>query len=267
VLRTLAEILGWLSHNAVRPSTERAFRELVDATFRPQLEKLGWENREDDTSDEREKRQLVIAALGHTAAAPDVRAEATRRITAHLDGLTRLQPDVAGPVASVAAILGDAPLYERYVTRMKEAEKTDPQEENRFRVALTDFRDPAIVDRFASSIFTDLIRDQDRGILLYRMHGLAHAREAGFRTLKASWDEFVTKMDPGGKQRAAGAPGQLTPKTLVTEAVAFLESNQTPDIKETVAQAVERMRIGSANAERMSGELDDALGRIAQPAR
>jgi hypothetical protein len=47
----------------------------------------------------------------------------------------------------------------------------------------------------------------------------------------------------------------------------FLGQKQTPDIKETVAQSIERMRIGSANAERMAGELDDALGRIAQTAR
>jgi hypothetical protein len=150
---------------------------------------------------------------------------------------------------------------------MKEAQKTDTQEENRFRVALTDFRDPALVERLAGSIFTDLIRDQDRGLLLLRMHGLAHAREAAVRTLKAVWDEYVTKMDPGGKGRCASAPGQLTPRTLVDEATAFLRSKQTPDIKETVAQSIERMRIGSANAERMAGELDDALGRIAQPAR
>ena len=267
VLRTLSEILAWLDHNVVRPPTERAFRELADAVFRPQLEKLGWENREDDTSDEREKRQLVIGALGHTAAATEVRVEARRRILSHLDGTARLQPDVAGPIASVAAIEGDAALYDRYVSRMKDAQKTDPQEENRFRVALSDFRDPRIVERFAGSIFTDLIRDQDRAILLLRMHGLAHAREAAFRTLKAAWDEYVTKMDPGGKQRCANAPGQLTPRTLVTEATTFLLEKQTPDIKETVAQSIERMRIGSTNAERMAGELDDALGRIAQPAR
>ena len=131
---------------------------------------------------------------------------------------------------------------------------------------ITDFRDPAIVERLAGSIFTDLIRDQDRAILLLRMHGLAHAREAAFRTLTGAWDEHVTKMDPGGKQRCANAPGQLTPRRLVDEAIAFLEAKQTPDIKETVAQSTERMRIGSANAERMAGELDDALRRIAQPA-
>jgi len=267
VLRSLGEILAWLSHNALRASTERAFRALVDATFRPQLEKLGWENREDDTSDEREKRQLVINALGHWAAAADVRAEACRRVTAHLDGSARLQPDVAGPIASVAAIEGDAVLYDRYVARMKEAQKTDPQEESRFRVALTDFHDRALIDRYANAIFSDLIRDQDRSVLLLRMHALKNAREAGFRAVVANWDEFVAKMDPGGKQRVASALGQLTPRTLVQDAAALLKAKQTPDIKETMAQAVERMRIGSANAERMAGELDDALGRIAQPAR
>ena len=267
VLRALAEILAWFDHNVVSGAAERPFRELVDAAFRPQLDKLGWENRADDTSDEREKRQLVIGALGHSAAAADVRAEAGRRIAAHLDGTARLQPDVAGPIASVAAIEGDAALYERYVARMREAQKADAQEEGRFRVALTDFRDPAIVDRFARSIFTELIRDQDRASLLLRMHGLAHARVVGFRTLQSAWDEFITKMDPGGKQRCANAPGQLTPRTLVDSAAAFLRAKQTPDIKETVAQAVERMRIGSANALRMAGELDDALGRIAQPSR
>ncbi|HEY8806207.1 MAG TPA: M1 family metallopeptidase [Candidatus Limnocylindria bacterium] len=267
VLRALGDILGWLNHNVVTGATERPFRELVDATYRPQLEKLGWENREDDTSDEREKRQLVIGALGQWAAAADVRAEARRRIVAHLDGTARLQPDVAGPIAGAAASEGDGALYDRYVARMKEAEKTDPQEESRFRGALTEFRDPKIVERLAASIFTDLIRDQDRAILLLRMHGLAHARDVAFRTLRAAWDEYITKMDPGGKQRCANAPGQLTPRNLVDEASAFLKEKQTPDLKETVAQAVERMRIGAANAERMAGELDDALGRIAQPAR
>ena len=267
VLRTLGDILAWMNHNALRPSTERAFRELADATFRPQLEKLGWENRADDTSDEREKRQLVINALGHAAAAADVRAEARRRIGAHLDGTTRLQPDVAGPIASVAAIEGDAALYDRYIARMKEAQQSDPQEEARFRGAIADFNDPALIERYAKAIFTDLIREQDRSLLLVRMHGLKHAREAGFRVLVASWDEFIAKMDPGGKQRAANAAGLLTPPALVEQASAFLRSKQTPDIKETVAQATERMRIGSANAVRMAGELDDALGRIAEPAR
>ena len=267
VLRSLGEILSWLHHNALRPSTERVFRELVDAIFRAALDKLGWENREDDSPDEREKRQLVINALGHWAAAPDVRSEARRRIAAHLDGSARLHPDVAGPIASVAAIEGDAALYDRYIARMTEAQKTDPQEESRFRGALTAFYEPELIDRYTKDIFTDLIRDQDRSVLLRGMGPLRNAREATLRAVTANWDEFVAKMDPGGKQRVVTGLGYLTPRALVEQATTLLQRKQTPDIKENVAQAVEQMRIGSANAERMAGELDDALGRIAQPAR
>ena len=266
VLRSLAEILAWLNHNALRPATERAFRQLADATFRPQLDRLGWENREDDTSDEREKRQLVLSALGHTAAAADVRAEARRRIGGHLDGSARLQPDVAGPIASVAAIEGDTALFERYIARMKEAQRTDAQEESRFRGALTSFYDPGLIGRYADLIYTELIRDQDRSVLIRGMAPLKNAREAAIRATAANWDAYVTKMDPGSKQRIVAAFGQLTPRTLVDRATALLGEKQTPDIKETSAQAIEQMRIGSGNAERIARELDDALGRVAQPA-
>lgn len=267
VLQSLAGILGWIGNHALRPSTEAPFRVLVDALFRPQLDKLGWETRAADSPDEKEKRQLVIGILGAVADAPDVRKEAKRRIARHLDRTARLQPDVAGPIATVGAADGDSALYERYVARMQEAGKSDAQEEARFRGALTGFRDPGIVKRLANAIFTDLIRGQDQTLMFMQLLGLPHARAIGWEALKEDWDAHVTKLDPSGKQRAVTAAGQLTPRALADDAIAFLRAKETPDIQATVAQSIERIRIMAANAERMSGELDDALGRIAQPAR
>jgi putative hydrolase of the HAD superfamily len=54
------------------------------------------------------------------------------------------------------------------------------------------------------------------------------------------------------------AVGQLTPRRLADEAIAFLAVKQTPEIKETVAQASARIRIRSANAERLAAELGEA---------
>ena len=266
VITQLAEILGWIADHALRPSTEAPFRALVDALVRPQLDKLGWDVRADDTADEREKRQVVIRTLGATAAASDVRLEARRRVGAHLAGTAPLAPDVAGPIASVGAIDGDRALYDRYVARMREAQATDPQEEARFRGALTQFHEPALVRTFAEAVFTDLIRDQDRTLLYGRLLGQAHSRALAWEALKAEWDRYIVPMDPGGKQRAVTAIGQLTPRALADDAIAFLQHRQSPDIKATAAQAIERIRLGAANAERMAQELDDALGRIAQPA-
>jgi len=85
--------------------------------------------------------------------------------------------------------------------------------------------------------------------------------------LTASWDEHGSKMDPGGKHRMVNAVGQLTPRDLAAEGAAFLRAKETPDIRETVSQSVERMRLNSANAERMAGELAETLRHgVAEPA-
>jgi len=265
VLRVLAGIVSWLSFHAVGPATEPAFRSLADRLFRPQLDKLGWDVRPDDSPDERGKRQIVLAALGWSAAAPDVRAEAARRVAAHLAGTARLDPDIAGPAATIAAANGDAALWDRYVARMKESQATDAQEEARFRAALCEFTDPALSARTAAAVFSDLIRDQDRSLLVQQLLGTAHGRTAAWRALAANWDAHIVPLDPGGRHRAITATGQLTPRALVDEASRFLRAHQTADMTQTIAQAIERMRIGAANAERMADELSDALGRLAQP--
>ena len=266
VLALLAEILGWLSTHAVTDATRDAFRRTVDRLFRPQLERLGWDVRQDDTADEREKRAIVISSLGLIAAAKDVRAEARRRVDAHLDGTAPLHPDIARASVGVAAAEGDVALWQRYVQRMRSAAQSDAQEEARFRQALLDFEDPAIVDRTADDIFTDLIRDQDRALMYLRLLGLRHGRAIGWKALQRHWDTHVVYMDPAGKQRCVNAASQLSPRDLAEQAIAFLQAKQTPDLKENVAQAVERVRLLAATAERMSRELGDALGRVPQPA-
>ena len=267
VLRVLAGILSWLAFHALGPATEPAFRSFADRLFRPQLDKLGWDVRPDDSPDEREKRQIVLAALGWSAGAADVRAEAGRRIAAHLAGTTRLDPEIAGSTAALAAANGDSALWDRYVTQMKQSQATDAQEEARFRAALCEFTDPELAARTADAIFSQLIRDQDRSLLISRLLGRPHGRAAGWAALAANWEEYIAPMDPGGKHRAITGTGQLTPRILVDEAIRFLIAHKTPDTAQTVAQAIERMRIGAANAERMADELSDALGRVAQPVR
>ncbi|HUQ16793.1 MAG TPA: M1 family metallopeptidase [Candidatus Saccharimonadales bacterium] len=267
VLRVLAEIVTWVGHHAATPSTDAPFRARVEQIFRPQLERLGWEPREHESTDDREARPIVILALGRTAAATDVRAEARRLVGRHLDGTHRLGPDIAAAVAAVAAAGGDERLYDRFVERMQAVAMTDAQEEARFRTALTDFEDPALANRTTGAIFSPLIRDQDRGLLLVRLLGTRHGRAPGWAGIKTSWETHVVKMDPLLKQRVVTAVSLLSPPDLATEATEFLRTHPSPDTHATAAQATERLKINAATAARMAAELETALGRVAQPAR
>ncbi len=261
VLAAIGDSLSWLGNYAVRDATERPFVRLVDDLYRPILEAAGWTVRDGDDTDTREKRTRAILMLGIHARAKDVRDEAQRRVRDHIDGRERLHPDVAGTVVAVAATVGDNALWDRYVARMQQAQASDTQEEARFRQALIFFEDPALAERTAEAIFSPLIRVQDRGLMLIPMMQSRRTRVAAWKAVQAHWDSDIagTDMAPLLKQGYVTAISQLTQRGLADDAAAFLKTKRTPDIQETVAQSLERLRINTAAAERLADELEDAL--------
>jgi puromycin-sensitive aminopeptidase len=261
VLAAIGDSLAWLGNYAVRDATERPFARLVDDLYRPILEAAGWTPRDADDTDVREKRTRAIGSLGFYARAKDVRDEAHRRVRDHLDGRERLHPDVAGTVIAVAATVGDGALWDRYVARMQQAQAGDAQEEARFRQGLIYFEDPSLAERTAEAIFSPIIRVQDRGLMLIPMMQFRRSRLAAWKAVKAHWDSDIagTDLAPLLKQGYVTAVSQLTQRSLAEEAAAFLAAKRTPDIQETVAQSLERLRINTDAAERLADELDDAL--------
>jgi puromycin-sensitive aminopeptidase len=266
VLAAIGDSLSWLGNYAVRDATERPFARLVDDLFRPILDAAGWTARDGDDTDVREKRTRAIAMLGFHARASDVRDEAQRRVRDHLEGRERLNPDVAGTVVAVAATVGDKALWDRYVARMQQAQASDTQEEARFRQGLIYFEDPELAERTAEAIFSPLIRVQDRGLMLIPMMQSRRTRLAAWKAVKKHWDADIagTDLAPLLKQGYVTAVSQLTQRGLADDAAAFLEAKRTPDIQETVAQSIERLRINTAAAERLADELEDAL-RVPTP--
>jgi puromycin-sensitive aminopeptidase len=266
VLASIADALTWLANYAVRDATERPFARLVEDLFRPILATAGWRPADGEDSDIREKRTRAIGMLGLYARGEDVRAQAQGRVRAHLDDDERLHPDVAGTVVAVAATIGDDRLWERYVARMQQAQATDAQEEARFRQGLIFFEDQRLARRTADAIFSPLIRVQDRGLMLIPMLQFRRTRPVAWEVLKEHWDADVANADiaPLLKQSLVNAVSQLAQPGLAEEAAAFLKQKRTPDIEETVAQGLERLRVNTAAAERLADELENEL-RVPTP--
>jgi puromycin-sensitive aminopeptidase len=259
VIAAISDALNWIANYAVRDSTDRAFRRFVEELYRPMFEPLGFTTRDADDSDAREKRGRVLVMLGTHGGAQDVREEAARRVRAHLDGKSRLDPDVAGAMVTIAAVDGDAELYERYLARMKEAAATDAQEEARVRQALVSFERPELVRRTVEAIFSDVIRPMERGLMVIPLLQQRRARAVAWPIIRERWDEQIAPAEPLLKQRFVNAVSQLTQPDLAEEAIRFLESKRTPDVNEVVAQSVERLRVNTAAAQRLGDELEDAL--------
>jgi len=266
VLASIADALTWLANYALRDATERPFARLVEDLFRPILDAAGWRPADGEDSDVREKRTRAIGMLGMYARSDDIRRQAQRLVRAHLDDGERLHPDVAGTVVAVAATIGDDRLWDRYVARMEQAQATDAQEETRFRQGLVFFEDPTLARRTAEAVFSPLIRVQDRGIMLIPMLQFRRTRPVAWSVVKEHWDSDVANADvaPLLKQAMVNAVSQLAQRELAEEAAAFLGEKKTPDVAETVAQALERLRVNAAAAERLADELENEL-RVPTP--
>jgi hypothetical protein len=91
-------------------------------------------------------------------------------------------------------------------------------------------------------------------------------RPVAWSVVKTHWDSDVANADvaPLLKQAMVNAISQLAQRGLAEEAAAFLEEKKTPDVTETVAQALERLRVNTSAAERLADELENEL-RVPTP--
>jgi puromycin-sensitive aminopeptidase len=261
VVSTLADQLAWLSLHVVGDDARPRFERFVDAYYRPQLDALGWEPRAGEPVDERLKRAAVIGALGGVARAAAVRAEARRRLDQYFADRASLDPNLASVVAGIAARDGDLALYERYLER-KNSAASDPEEEQRFLLALAAFEQQPLIQRTLDLVVSGEVRAQDRAILLAGLLGRRASRLAAWEFVRQRWEQLAALMDPMILQNLIRALAQLTAEPAATEVRAFLAPRATDETRETIAQASEQLTIDAASVERLRPALAAALSRL-----
>jgi hypothetical protein len=98
------------------------------------------------------------------------------------------------------------------------------------------------------------------GLMLVSLLGGRHSRHLTWPVVRDRWDADIAPLEALLKSRIVNGIGQLTPQDLAPEADAFLQTKATPDTSEVTAQARERLRLDSASAARLAGQLGAALG-------
>ncbi|MCC6766349.1 MAG: M1 family metallopeptidase [Deltaproteobacteria bacterium] len=259
VLEAISQRLAWLDTNVLADADRPSFTALVQTIFGPELAALGWDPRPGEPVDVRVKRAVVTGALGNLARDPAVLAEARARLERYLADRAALEPNLVPIVANLVAHDGDAALYERFLDRKRASAADDPEEEERFLLALAGFEDPALVARTLALTFTDDVRPQDRAFVLSRLLGGRASRHAAWRFVRDGWEARILPMDPMLRQYVIRGMSMLTPPEIAGAVGDFLAAHVTDDTRETTAQACEQLRIDAAAVLRLGPELAAAL--------
>ncbi len=266
VVATLAGQLDALSLHGVSDDVRPLFERFVAGYYAQQFEEMGWDPKPSESADERLKRAAIIGALGAVARSTTIRAEARRRLEQYLTDRSAVDPNLASVVVGLAARDGDGALYQRYVER-KRAATTDPEEEQRFLLALTAFEPAELIQRTLDLALSPEVRAQDRTFLLAALLGRRAARLTTWSFVREQWDRLVTLMDPMLLQGLIRGLGQLTPEPVATEVRAFLADRAREETRETIAQVTEQLRIDAAAYARLQPALAAAVPTTASGRR
>jgi puromycin-sensitive aminopeptidase len=259
VLDGLAGPLDVIDEQVAEPGSEvqQRFRTWIARRFGPQLDRLGWSAGESEDDATRLRRAALVHLMGGVAEAPQVMREARRRLDLYLADRSALEPNLADPVVSLAARVGDEALYERY--REVAAAATTPQERRRFLLNLASFRTPETIRRTLAAVLTPEIPTQDVAFILMRLLGNPVARRDAWSFMTKRWAALRRRVPPLMLSRLVEATPALREPRYAREVGRFFRTHPTPEARRALKQALEVFRLNADLRRRTTGNLAEWL--------
>jgi aminopeptidase N len=240
VLETLTRPLATIGEDVATVRTRPKFRAWVSALLAPALTDIGMTTRPGDSDETRSLRATLVAVLGDTARDAKVLAHARELVGRELDKPHSIEPTVLDVLVRLAALDGDAALYDRFLARAKSA--ADPEDHYRFLYALASFGDPALVRRTVDLILGPEVRSQDAKLFAAALLRSPDARDLAWELIRKRWSELQKKTGEFvGNTVVVSALAAFCDASAAKEIDAFFKAHPVPDAERTVQQSLERI--------------------------
>jgi aminopeptidase N len=260
IISTLASRLDTIGDLITGEPQQARFQEWIRARFGAALTTLGLPGNQDDDDQQQSRRASLLRLVGVTGNDPEVQRVARELATRYLSDTSSLPPTVAAAVLSVAALHGDATLYERYMTQIQRL-SNNPEAYYQYFNALAWFSDPALVRRTLDFALTSA-RSQDAGTLIAGLMGRPAARDVTWAFVKAQWPTLTQKLGTfQGIPQVVSAVRSFCSLEAADDVRKFFAQNPVRSSARTLQQSVERIEACSAMRIRQAKPLTEWLAR------
>lgn len=218
----------------------RAFRKLSVRLARKQLDRLGWDPKKDEDHFDQLLRPLILglAAFGREET---VIADGLRRFEA-AKSPSDIDADLRSVVFSIAARHGEeSSAYRKLLGWYRSARSAEDREI--LGGALTDFKQPELVEKSLALITTKDVRLQDIGQWVSGSFANRHAKQATWLWLKKNWSWVEDKL---GQDMMMSYFPIFVGRTFATQEMlkeydAFFSKRKTPGLARGIAQGRETL--------------------------
>ena len=253
VLAEVAGRLGFILGSIASPADRARLSSWILATFGPAYRELGSAPRAGDSDERHARRATLINLVGVTGGDVAVQRDARALADAYFADQKAVPGTLVPTVLRVAAMGGDARLYDQYLERMK-ASAADPDEYYRYLSALPSF--PGSAERTLALAISPDIRSQDVTNLVAGALGRTDTRPAAWSYLTKNWSRFSSKLDPyQGMPGTVGSMGVFCSTAEAAMVRDFFAANPVPSSARSLARALERIESCAAVQQRQQAAL------------
>lgn len=255
---TIAAALGNLRMVMNDDSLREAMKPYVRKLVQPQLKRLGWERKEDDTHFDKLMRPIILGLASSTddpeivkrcqdlfasihdanEISPDLKAVAGRgKVKRGID----IDPDLRGTVFGTVARLGGKAEFEKLL--MLHNQSTLSEERVTIAAALTGFQHPELIQRALNLIDSDAVRLQDATFWIAYSFMNRHAKQMTWEWMKTHWDWLNTNLgsDLSFYRMPIYAARVFSDAAFSKEYVSFFTPHMSPALERSYNQGLEML--------------------------
>jgi aminopeptidase N len=241
ITETIAERLESIGDD-IADSTERArYQAWIRARFGPVLASLGVPGPTNDGDDRQSRRGTLLHLVGVVGNDATLQTTARELAQRYIADPNTIPPTLATSVLQVAAVGGDATLYQQYLDQLKKS-GVQPEVYYRYFTALSWFSDPVLVTRtleFASSVD---VRSQDASTLLSALLVHRWSTDQAWEFTKEHWPVLLKTLNIfQAIPDLVGSFGSFCSVSRASDVKDFLAKNSVPAVTRAAQQAIERI--------------------------
>ncbi len=231
--------IGYIDRYLLTDQDRPEFQAWVRNFYKPILNQVGMMPKPGEPATTASLRAHLYGILGGMAGEdPGVIAQARNLTQQYMSNPESVPPDLVGVALQIAAAHGDAALYDQFMAKLNQA-KT-PQEYYTYFYALSDFRNPELLQKTLDFALSDQVRNQD----LYIISGVMSSRTGGplaWNFVKTHWNDLLKKSGDsiGGFGAALGGTGSFCDPAMRDDIRQFYDQHKIPGTERNFRQSQE----------------------------
>jgi aminopeptidase N len=223
---------------ASTPQEKDALAAWIRATFAPEYSKLGPPS-DSDSANTRELRASLFGVLGFYGKDPQIIAQAREIAQKYLADPSSVEPSLGRTATFLAARNGDAALFDQ-LQKIYETSTNPDFQENALRL-LTQFQDPALLERTLDMAVSGKVRNQDALIQFAIALQDEHTRDATWKYIQEHWDKVQAQLTTAMGGMLVGSTSGFCSESARDDVQSFFSTHKVPASDRALTQAVERI--------------------------